>query len=1280
MSNKNIDLGTFQWDTNKIEHQIAANSLEMGKFSAIVQSSKKQIQEQGKAISELEKKIESERKAQERLNQQLDKGYISQEQYNSEVSKSNQLIDEYVDEQIQASKAQADHIIIQNRAQQSTKELRLENNELNKLLGAGRVELSQNESAYRDLNGELNALKIEAKNLGAQMLVLERAGKENTDEYKLLSAQFTETSAKADKLNDDFKKIDKSVGDNSRTVGDYKDQIKEAASEITIGFNQILNGNLQEGMKSLQAGLGGVTSNVKALWASLLANPLTLVLVAITAITAGIALGAKEIFDYNASIKENIKLVENLTSTTGKAADEIRNRATGLSKTFGDEFNEVVKTANVLAKQLGISYEEAFSQIENGYVRGANANGDFLERLREYGPLLAKYGFDINEIIGLQVQAQQQGIFNDKFEDSLKEAGLSLEEFTKAQSDALTSAFGAEFSDKISKGVNSGALSVKDALLLMSSEAKKQGLSVQQFGILTADVFKGAGEDAGGAQAMFENLYAGMQKASEPLTELQKKTQALSQANFELATAKDEALKSDAVQSFSASIELMWVKVQTVFYGIVGGFKDIIVWLDETTGASDSLGETWEIVSEYASSLWDLITQLVDVFGDLFKALGFNNNETKSLTKSFFNAINPLNVLKALFGVLTVAVKSFSSFVEQNRINISAFAITVKSVFGQIVDAAKAFTDLDFEGGLNKLKNINISKEFASARKEAEKIAALNKQQSVVAEKTTPEKVLNNGKTQAEKDAEAKALAEAQKKADSDRKSAQTKRIADAKKTADDAQKALEAEAKRALEIAKEQASQSVEIAKNELAEYVALNAEKYKNDKTLSQKKLQDQLAYFDEVKKLQTQANNAEESAKQFAIDQKIQEIEAKKNLNTNDLAEIKNLNLEKENIAKEYYIKDIELTQSTEEQKATIQKNYDALVSEQKKLRQSLEFQQRLLDLEARGASEFEIQKAQLENETQLKLDKFWEENEILSEADQEKYDLDQEIAIGRAELEAEIQLAKDENEKMRLQNLLDTLNQIEKTAANNSIAIENAVNEAKLQGKVKVLQGVSQLFGQETKMGKAVAVAAVLFEKYKAISSVISNTALANAAAVASSPMTAGMPWVAVNTTKSVIDIAGLVGSAAASIGSITGIKGLENVGAGIATVSSGIKQVKGYATSGLVDGGFEISRSNGDNRLVTVKDGEVILNETHQQMLGGADIFRMIGVPGFATSGVVGTPPSRLATVQNSMNVPQQNIVLDENAIAQITSAIYAGSQSGISDLSNNRQIASNANF
>jgi hypothetical protein len=1259
MAGQNINIGTFSWDTNKIENQIAANRMEMQKYGSMVKVAKDSVKEASKEIAELDKRIESETKKQERLNDQLEKGYISQERYNSEIEKSNEVIDELVDEQIKLSKAQADHLIIVNKSEQAIKDLRLENNELNKLLAAGRTELSENESAYRDLNKELNALKTEAKNLGAQMVILEQEGKQGTDEYKKLAAQFAETSQKADNLNDKFKAIDKSVGDNQRSVGDYKDAITSAFSEITQGASQMASGNVIGGFEMIKNGFKGISIAAQETMAFLLANPITAILVGIAAVGTGIYLGIKEIFKYNESVRESIKLTTDLTGYTGQMADDIRVKAQALADTFGGDFNEVLETSNILAKQLHITFDEAFNAIEQGYVRGANANGDFLDKLGEYAPLLAKYGFDINEIIGLQVQAQQQGLFNDKFEDSLKEAGISLEEFTKAQSDALTSAFGKDFSDKISKDINSGVLSVKDALILMAAEANKRGLSVQQFGILTADVFKGAGEDVGGTRVIFENLYEGIKKLDQPLTTIQQRTLDLSKANLELAKAKDEALKSDKVIEFQQAWEIAVVKVQTLWYDFVGVLMKGVSWIDETLGISESFFELYETGQEYIAQVKAVFNEYVDTLSDLFDALGLNDGESKNFLKTIYSFFNPLKQLKLMYEAVILSLKAFQEHIYQARINAVAFVNTVKTTFSQLAAAIKNFDITKPMESLRAFTDINIDKTFEKAKKNAKDAIAFQKtlretnksiQESLnnAANGASSVNKKSDGKTQAEKDAEAKAAAEATKKAEAERKKADAQKVADAKKAAEEAKKAMEAEAKRSLEISRQNAEQSSQVAKSELAKYIANNAEKYKDDKTLLQKKLQDQLAYWDEVKKLQSKANEEERKSKEFAIQQKIDEIEKKKVLNQNDHNDIANLKSQISVLNSEYATKEIELTNETNSKKKELNKKNEEQILEQKKLSQAIGYQQQILALEKNGDNEYAVRQVQLDQETQQKLEAFFKENELLKQLDEDNYISNQEIELTRKELQTEIDAVDDENERLRLQNQLDQLNLIESTNAAKSKQITKEVDDFKLQSRSQVLSGLADLFGKESTLGKIFAGAQIVND-----TTTNASKAFTQAAVFASNPLTAPL------AANAYIQGGIIIATGAAQLAKLV--------------------SPKGFADGGLIMDGVEISRSNGDNRLITAKDGEVILNEDQQEALGGSSIFKMIGVPGFATGGVVGKA-SNLATVQNSLKIDSPSIQLSDEAVANIANAIYSGSQSGISDLSENKRIANEANF
>jgi len=94
-----------------------------------------------------------------------------------------------------------------------------------------------------------------------------------------------------------------------------------------------------------------------------------------------------------------------------------------------------------------------------------------------------------------------------------------------------------------------------------------------------------------------------------------------------------------------------------------------------------------------------------------------------------------------------------------------------------------------------------------------------------------------------------------------------------------------------------------------------------------------------------------------------------------------------------------------------------------------------------------------------------------------------------------------------------------------------------------------------------------------------------------------------------------------------------------IAAGLAIVqglarTNQIRQAPGFALGGKVmsGDGTPIQRSNGDNILATVKTGEVILNENHQRMLGGDATFRRLGVPGFASGGIVASAAQRSESI------------------------------------------------
>ena len=85
----------------------------------------------------------------------------------------------------------------------------------------------------------------------------------------------------------------------------------------------------------------------------------------------------------------------------------------------------------------------------------------------------------------------------------------------------------------------------------------------------------------------------------------------------------------------------------------------------------------------------------------------------------------------------------------------------------------------------------------------------------------------------------------------------------------------------------------------------------------------------------------------------------------------------------------------------------------------------------------------------------------------------------------------------------------------------------------------LQNVLSVGGKKMqKVSKALAIADVARTSFKSISATIAETGKANAAATAASPLTGGMPFVAINTAKAALSIGSTLASAKKSISSIT----------------------------------------------------------------------------------------------------------------------------------------------
>ncbi len=214
-------------------------------------------------------------------------------------------------------------------------------------------------------------------------------------------------------------------------------------------------------------------------------------------VTAGVALLGKafaEIAERNKELNKALSQTNALFGETGENTKELSEDIFTLSKVWDKDFNEVLKATNALSKEFEIAGGEALELIEQGFLKGADANGEFLENLKEYPAQLKSVGLSAEESIAILTQQVKEGVYSDKGVDSIKEAGLRLRENTKATQDAL-----APLDESVKLQIKQEIAAGRSfkAIQLVSKELKNTNLTAEQTQKLITDVFGGAGEDAG---------------------------------------------------------------------------------------------------------------------------------------------------------------------------------------------------------------------------------------------------------------------------------------------------------------------------------------------------------------------------------------------------------------------------------------------------------------------------------------------------------------------------------------------------------------------------------------------------------------------------------------------------------------------------------------------------------------------------------------------------------------------------------------------------------------
>lgn len=402
-----------------------------------------------KAVEEYRKSIEKAKAQQKELRKELKEGTITNEEYEESFSA--------LEKDILKAK---DAMQINQRA---VKNLIVANNENTDSLRSLRAQLSQLTLAYDRMS--------EAEREAAK-------GKELLKHIQDLQNQ--------------IRPLEEATGRFQRNVGNYQQSIVSAVASMNPLAARLVS--IVDLSDETAGGFTKIKTSAQAFGKTLLSlvkNPAFLAISGIAA--AGSAF--KFWYDYNKGLIEATRLTKQFTDLSGEELVYYRSEVQAVSDTFNKDFVEVLRGANALQKQFGITSQEALELVKEGFANGADVNEQFLQNIKEYSTFFKEAGLSAEEFIAINVQTEKQGIFSDKGIDAIKEANIRLREMTTATSTALE---GIGISSKrVQEELQSGSKTTFDIMQEVSAKLNELPDSASTVGAALADIFGGPGEDAG---------------------------------------------------------------------------------------------------------------------------------------------------------------------------------------------------------------------------------------------------------------------------------------------------------------------------------------------------------------------------------------------------------------------------------------------------------------------------------------------------------------------------------------------------------------------------------------------------------------------------------------------------------------------------------------------------------------------------------------------------------------------------------------------------------------
>ena len=476
-------------------------------------------------------------------------------------------------------------------------------------------EIQNNVRTENEQEGSLKQLRAQLSNATKAYDEMAKAEREG--------AKGQELAKHINEITEKLKLAEEETQRYYRNVGNYYNSMMQAADDLQgteffgmdivndTGIGKVME--MGKSVEDLKVKFGALKNTAL----SLLTNPYFLAMAGV----AGVGMAFKWWYDYNKGLMEATRLTKQFTGLTGDEMKSVRNEVLAVSNAFGLEFTETMQSANTMSKAFGISVSESLKIMQDGLVSGANANGEFLDTIKEYPRYFKEAGLSAEEMVAISTQATKEGIFSDKGLDTIKEGNLRLREMTNATASALDG-IGIS-SNQVQKDLQDGSKTTFQVMQDVANKLKELPQSSAAVGSAIANIFGGPGEDAGLAYIeMLGNIELDMDKVKAKSGDLAKAQEDELNATKELQDAMASLFDytGGGFETMKAQLSTISKKSLTsVIKGVVQAINYFIDWYNESIllrGVINALGTSFRL-------MWNAIKLVCNLGIDAFKRMGF---------------------------------------------------------------------------------------------------------------------------------------------------------------------------------------------------------------------------------------------------------------------------------------------------------------------------------------------------------------------------------------------------------------------------------------------------------------------------------------------------------------------------------------------------------------------------------------------------------------------------------------------------------------------------------